>query len=642
MKLYHTELVIFACINQIQQIDMVSSTQDLSSIPFVSMITANKMGICEYDLVSGQLFFINDYFKILNWDLSGATPRNLQQLRSLIYPQDVGTFDVAIKVCCSRDAVAFTVKYRLMDAAGRVAWMETHLYSYGKGADGKPTRIAGLTRNIHCREEERKRMLKDNTDYRNLLKAIPDFIFIFDENLIFQDIILPEGLNLFHKKEEMIGQHGSLIYSDEICALFISSIRECLDTGQPKEIEYPVDLFESRYYYKARITPLAGRKAFLLISDISDRIKRMENLMEAKLHAEEADRMKTAFIANMSHEIRTPLNSIIGFTGIIAAEEDPGLKEEYLEIVNTNNDLLLQLINDILDLSLIESGKYEMSLIPTNIHNLIDEVANAHKVRTNPEVEFKVIYPANATLTVVTDANRVKQILFNFLSNAAKNTTRGSITLGVEEGHRHLRFYVTDTGRGIPEDKLGTIFDRFEKLDNFVQGTGLGLSIAANLVRHLGGKINVQSKVGQGSTFSFTLPYADSLPAIDNSTQGKSGKRERKRILIVEDSDSKYNFAKEILEKKFDTIRATTEDETVQLLLAEYPDFILVDIHTGGMKGIDIIKHICCLSLRIPIVGITSSNYYLEQQWAMESGCNEVIAYPYSASRLHEVVLANM
>ena len=175
-----------------------------------------------------------------------------------------------------------------------------------------------------------------------------------------------------------------------------------------------------------------------------------------------------------------------------------------------------------------------------------------------------------------------------------------------------------------------------------MQGTGLGLSIAANLVRHLGGEINVQSKVGQGSTFSFTLPYADSLPAIDNSTQGKSGKRERKRILIVEDSDSKYNFAKEILEKKFDTIRATTEDETVQLLLAEYPDFILVDIHTGGMKGIDIIKHIRCLSLRIPIVGITSSNYYLEQQWAMESGCNEVIAYPYSASRLHEVVLANM
>ena len=192
-------------------------------------------------------------------------------------------------------------------------------------------------------------------------------------------------------------------------------------------------------------------------------------MIEAKRKAEEADRMKSVFLANMSHEIRTPLNAIVGFSEIVAFTEDPEEKEEYIGIIRKNSNLLLQLIDDILDLSRIESGKSEMQLQPAEICTLIDEVGKVHRLKMKENVEFKVVRPEEEIVTV-TDRNRVTQVLFNFLSNAIKNTKQGTITLGMCKEGDWVKLFVRDTGCGISKEKLPLIFTRFEKLNAFVQG----------------------------------------------------------------------------------------------------------------------------------------------------------------------------
>ena len=218
--------------------------------------------------------------------------------------------------------------------------------------------------------------------------------------------------------------------------------------------------------------------------------------------------MKSVFLANMSHEIRTPLNAIVGFSEIMVLTENEEEKHEYLEIIQKNSNLLLQLINDILDLSRIESGKSEMHFQQVEIAGLVDEVEKVHQLKMKLNVDLKVVRPQGEFWTS-TDRNRVMQVLFNFLSNAIKNTETGSITLGLKQEGDWLKLFVSDTGCGIPEEKLPQIFTRFEKLNDFVQGTGLGLSICKSIVERLGGRIEVSSELGQGSTFALYLPYQE-------------------------------------------------------------------------------------------------------------------------------------
>ena len=229
-------------------------------------------------------------------------------------------------------------------------------------------------------------------------------------------------------------------------------------------------------------------------------------LIGAKEKAEEADRLKSAFLANMSHEIRTPLNAIVGFSSLLVETEDPDEKQEYSKMVEENNDLLLQLISDILDLSKIEAGTFDFKLRELDLNTLCGDVARSMRLRVKPGVEL-LFEPTLPSCIIVSDPNRLHQVISNFVSNASKFTTMGSIRIGYDKPDAgRLRIYVSDTGIGIAPEACKKVFDRFIKLNSFVQGTGLGLSISKSIIEQLGGTIGVDSELGKGSTFWFTLP----------------------------------------------------------------------------------------------------------------------------------------
>lgn len=247
----------------------------------------------------------------------------------------------------------------------------------------------------------------------------------------------------------------------------------------------------------------------LIIGCMIDNQKYVEHeefLIKAKEKAENADQLKSTFLANMTHEIRTPLNAIVGFSDLLGSEDDLELRTTYIDLIKTNNELLLRLINDVLDVSKIEAGMMTFSYVDVYLPSIMKDLYNIMQLRM-PENVLLILDPC-PDLSFRVDKNRMSQVLFNLLTNAIKHTSQGSIRFGYEIDNKFVRFYVIDTGKGIPENELSNIFVRFVQLKGHKQGIGLGLAICKGLVTQMGGEISATSEVGVGSAFCFTLPVS--------------------------------------------------------------------------------------------------------------------------------------
>lgn len=608
-----------------------------------SVLAAHQIALWEYDIKTKECTFNEKYFHILGLDKVGIRYENLEEFCECVHPDDrhLVSLDKFYKKVDNQEKSMLRV--RCVGSKGEIVWLEDHFLDIQRGNDGLPKKLFCYAVNVteQCEREEKIRQLEEKN--WKIIEALPEFIFIFDDNFFFKDILMSSNTVLLHNAAELIGTDGRLVYSPEVSDLFVRNIRQCLKDGQLKEIEYPLDVpGHERRYFQARIAPFEGNKALALIHDIGDRVQRSNELIEAKQRAEEADRMKSVFLANMSHEIRTPLNAIVGFSEIIALTESEEEKSEYLGIIQKNSNLLLQLINDILDLSRIESGKSEMNIQLTEMRALIVEMEKIHRLKMKSNVRLHV-EGLKEELWILTDRNRLTQILFNFLSNAIKNTEEGVITLGTELEDEYLKIYVSDTGCGIPKEKLPLIFNRFEKLNDFVQGTGLGLSICQSIVERLGGKMDVESEVGVGSTFMVYLPYqraaqnihGELIESLDDKGQTSS---KRKKILIVEDTESNYLQINILLKKDYTISWAVNGEEAVNSFLREQPDLILMDIRMPIMNGVQATEKIRAIAPNLPIIAVTANAFLIEQQQALAAGCNDIISKPYTFEKLSETI----
>ena len=301
----------------------------------------------------------------------------------------------------------------------------------------------------------------------------------------------------------------------EDCAVlkqFVDQVKEGKATSLSKEVR--VNRGNGKYSWTSinvmvrDYRPQDGVIEMLCINyDITPLKETEQKLIIARDKAEELDRLKSAFLANMSHEIRTPLNSIVGFSSLLAETDDREERQEYIKIVETNNELLLQLVSDILDLSKIESGTFDFVRSDLDVNESCMKIIKSLEMKV-PETVDLVFEKYMPDCHIYTDKNRFMQVITNFINNALKFTKQGTIALGYEQTAPHeIKFYVRDTGVGIPKEKIDSIFERFVKLNTFVQGTGLGLSICKSLVSQMGGKIGVESTEGEGSCFWFTHPY---------------------------------------------------------------------------------------------------------------------------------------
>ena len=332
--------------------------------------------------------------------------------------------------------------------------------------------------------------------------------------------------------------------------------------------------------------------------DITELKETEKNLIEAKNKAEVSDRLKSAFLANMSHEIRTPLNAIVGFSNLIAETEDPDERREYVAIVQENNELLLKLISDILDLSKIEAGTLEFNDVEFDVNQMCQEIVRSLslKVLDKPvELRFGDHLPE---CRLVGDKTRITQVLINFINNALKFTREGSVTLGYRcDDGMMLTFYVEDTGTGIPEQEQESVFERFVKLNSFVQGTGLGLAISKSIVEQMGGRIGLNSEPGKGSCFWFTHPYirTRSVSAVASDAEMRQpGVSEGKMpvVLVAEDTDSNFLLVSLILKKGYEVLRAHNGAEAVRMCREFAPDVVLMDMKMPVMDGLEATRQI--------------------------------------------------
>jgi PAS domain S-box-containing protein len=379
------------------------------------------------------------------------------------------------------------------------------------------SQVVCLFSDVTARQEQILALEESSHRYQVLLEAVPDLFFIIDKDGIYVDFVFKASETLKIKPSDIIGNSIFEVgFSEKMSGKVYQCIQQCIETDSIETIEYALEVEGATAMFEMRIVRLNDHSVITLARDISKRKLAEIKLEEAKIKAEEADQLKTAFLANISHEIRTPMNAIIGFSKMIGSPDfDDEEKNKFVDIIITNGKLLLSLINDMISLSKIESNTLLVKFMPTKINemmlNLHKEFSYDIEDKKNIQLKLKCANP-NPKFTVLTDPVLLQAIMEKLVDNGIKFTEHGEVEFGYRfTSNDSIEFFVTDTGIGIAEKDQEKIFQRFHQLDNRTirayEGTGLGLSIAQHYVRLLGGKLNVNSKPGRGSVFYFEIPY---------------------------------------------------------------------------------------------------------------------------------------
>jgi signal transduction histidine kinase len=417
------------------------------------------------------------------------------------------------------------------------------------------------------------------------------------------------------------------------------------------ELDFEILLNQQAVWHLCKIACLndceGEDKEFLVVlENIHSRIEREERLIKAREEAEAQEKIKSSFLANMSHEIRTPMNSIIGFSDLIQRTDNEEEKNQYLDIIKSSGQFLMNIINDIIDISKIEAGLLDIKVQRININELIKELSDIFRsdTRLHKDVLITNHLPLkNGDAVLLTDGTRMRQVLSNLMDNAVKFTSKGTIEIGYElmpqqkqDKIPYLRFFVKDSGIGIPNTDLELIFDRYHQVreGDESRGSGLGLTIVDALVKKLGGGMKVVSEVGKGSEFSFEIAYLQRNKR--NSSQSKSPldmeapELKGRHILIAEDVDANYRFVAAIMRKTHAKLSwVKNGKEAVEFMLSnDQVDLVLMDLRMPVMDGYKASEHIKTLQPKVPIIALTAYAVEGDMEKALEAGCDDYLSKP--------------
>lgn len=396
-----------------------------------------------------------------------------------------------------------------------------------------------------------------------------------------------------------------------------------------------------------------NRRLILANEQLSIANRKLKEYEEKAQKAEKASKMKSLFLANMSHEIRTPLNAIEGFSRVLVETDSQEDRIKFYEIIESNNNRLQSLVNEILDLSRVESGEIVIKKTTIDLNEFCTSIKNLFKFRCPDSVKLEWKKPL-MNVTFKTDSNRLTQVFSNLISNALKHTPTGSITYGYQilEEAAKIEFFVKDTGSGIAKEDQQRIFQTYVSGDaeNNLNGFGLGLALCKIIVEKMGGTISVESEVGKGSTFRFTMPFEGTIGGKNQqritTTQNirtiristHANERNMKKILVAEDEDSNYELVKIVLQKRYKLLRAHNGIEAVMMNEDEHPDMILMDIRMPEMNGLDATRIIKEVNSDTPVVALSAYAFEENIREAKAAGCDEFMAKPFKVENLIEMV----
>lgn len=610
------------------------------------------MGDWSADQLSSELIWSDEIYRIFGYQPGAVTP-SIEFFRAAVHPDD-------ITLLLEREREAektgqLDLIHRIIRPDGTIRYVH-ELARATLDDRGKLIRLTGTMQDVTEREDTERAL----QIFKHVVNSVLDGVLVIDTTGIVQ-VASPSITTIFgHAIKDVLNRNINLLMAEPYRSEHDSYLRHYLETGEERIINRQVEVMGRTV--DGRDFPLEvavseiriGQTRFFvgLLRDISTRKQAEESLIAARESAQRANQAKSEFLSSMSHELRTPMNAILGFGQLM--EYDDTLPEEHQDSVKEilkAGAHLLELINEVLDLAKVESGKIELSLEPLALSPVVEEcLALVGPLAAQHDVLLD--YQGLSSAVVRADNTRLKQVILNLLSNAIKyNRAGGSVSVDVQpEGTERLRVRVTDTGRGIPQARLAELFQPFSRLDaenSPIEGTGIGLSITRRIVDMMGGKVDVHSEVGVGSTFWFELPCAelDERSSADSQTRSfnpVSPTDSDQLVLYIEDNRPNLKLVAQILERvpHVRLLSAPTPELGIELAMAHRPALILLDINLPGMDGyqvLEVFKMQATLK-HTPVIAVTANAMPRDIERGMAAGFTDYLAKPLDVTLFQDMV----
>lgn len=632
-------------------------------------ISGTGAGLWDWDMVKDTVYYSPYWKKMLGYE-DNEVENNFMGWKNLWHPGDAGKIEKAVSDHLAGNTKKYEIEHRLKHKDGSWRWIMTR-GDIIKDKNGKSLRWVGTNIDLTENKKLSLEVERQSSLITSLLDSIPDIIFFKDKYGVYLGCNPPFAEFVGRPREEIVGHTDYDLFSKEIADFFRKHDKKMLEQMQPRHneewITYPdgrtilIDTLKTPYYGPGgKLIGILG-----ISRDITDRKKAEEAIIRAREQAQAASKAKSEFLANMSHEIRTPLNGVIGFTELLKNTRLTKLQQQYLENANTSAHMLLGIISDILDLSKIESGKFELDPVKTDIIELTAQAIDIVKYKASKKgLEMLLNIQPGMPRFAVVDPIRLKQVLVNLLGNAVKFTEKGEVELrlefsGISQNRGSFHFSVRDTGIGIEKSKQEKLFDAFFQADTSSTrrfgGTGLGLQISKLLIDKMKGNIGVESEYGKGSTFFFDIETnfeagekADkmSVAAIERTMVTDLNNITNPVFLVVEDVFLNMELMKAVLQEILPNavIHEASNGQQALDLVASEPkiDLVFMDVQMPVMDGLEATRRIRMLEKEldksIPIIALTAGVVKGEKEKCLEAGMDDFLAKPLNQKLLRKKI----